>query len=208
MVKLYHLTIRGRLTIVKSLLLAQYIYIGTVMDILDEEELEKIQNLLNHFVQHNEVLCTPKKWIPDDILYAPTSEGGFNMINVNDFFHSLRNSWIRRYVRGLDDHWADLLDEHLNCNINTREFILNIGAEHPKINKIIELKLPSLSSFLMSYKKIIVAFNGIKEARDNRWINSSIFYNPTIQRRRGPSKKAKSPMETLKLMDIGLKEDY
>jgi hypothetical protein len=58
--KRYHLTIHGQLTIVKYLLLAQYIYIGTVMYILDEEEMEKIQNLLNHFLQHNEVISTKK----------------------------------------------------------------------------------------------------------------------------------------------------
>jgi hypothetical protein len=30
------------------------------MYILDEEEMEKIQNLLNHFLQHNEVISTKK----------------------------------------------------------------------------------------------------------------------------------------------------
>ena len=58
--KRYYLTLYGRITIVKSLLLAQYIYIGTVMDILDEEELEKIQRNLNHFILHNEIYLNPK----------------------------------------------------------------------------------------------------------------------------------------------------
>ena len=75
----------------KSLLLAQYIYIGTVMDILDKEELEKIQNLLNHFILHNEVYTTSKKkWLSNNLLYGPTMEGGFNMINIKDFFHSVK----------------------------------------------------------------------------------------------------------------------
>jgi hypothetical protein len=50
------------------------------------------------------------------------------MINVKDFFNSLKNSWIRRYVNGLDDHWADMLDEHLNCDITSGEFLLKIGG--------------------------------------------------------------------------------
>ena len=55
-------------------------------------------------------------------MYAPTSIGGFNMTNIKDFFHSLKtNTWIRRNIQGLDDHWADLLDEHLNCNIYKRQ---------------------------------------------------------------------------------------
>merc|ERR1712030_308668 len=36
------------------------------------------------------------------------------MINISDFFKSLRLSWIRRYAIGndqpLNDHWCDLLD--------------------------------------------------------------------------------------------------
>ena len=39
------------------------------------------------------------------------------MINIADFFRSLRLSWIRRYAFGneqpLDDHWRDLLDRIL-----------------------------------------------------------------------------------------------
>ena len=46
-----------------------------------------------------------KKWISDDVLYAPKNEGGFNMININNFFHALQINWIRRYIKGLDDHW-------------------------------------------------------------------------------------------------------
>ena len=50
-------------------------------------------------------------------------------------------------------------------------------------------------------------FYGTKEAGDNRWLNSSIFYNPTILKKKGPSKKDLSEMEMLKPNHIGLKED-
>ena len=53
--RLYYLSLHGRLTIVKSILLAQYIYIGTIMDILNDDDMEKIQNTLNQFVAYNEV---------------------------------------------------------------------------------------------------------------------------------------------------------
>ena len=90
------------------------------------------------------------------------------MINVKDFFHSLKNSWIRRYINGLDDHWADMLDEQLNCDINSRDYLLKIGADHPKIKKITDLQLPSLSSIIASYQRINRAFHGCKEVGDNR----------------------------------------
>ena len=207
--KAYYLTIHGRLTIVKSILIAQYIYIGSVMDILNEKEMENIQNMLNHFVEHNELNISPKKrWIPNDLLYAPRNEGGFNMINVKDFFCALRNNWIRRYIQGLDDHWADLLDINLQCDQASRSNLLKMGAENPKLNTIIDKELPSLSNFLKAYKELNKIFTGNKEIEDNRWLNSSIFYNPTITKRKGPTKKNQILMEYLKPCHFGLKEEF
>ena len=140
-------------------------------------------------------------------MFAPTKKGGFNMVNIKDFFHPLKNNWIRKYIHGLDDHWADLLDEQLKCDTNSRDKLLKMGAEHPRVNKIISSELPSLSGFFKSFKRLNKVFNGDKEAEDNRWISSSIFYNPTILRRKGPSKKCSSPMEMLIPNHFGLKEE-
>ena len=91
-----------------------------------------IYNMLNHFLEHNELNISPKKkWIPEDVMYAHTKEGGLNMVNIRDFFQALKINWIRRYTQGIDDHWADLLDEQLGCDINSRDKLLNMGAEHP-----------------------------------------------------------------------------
>ncbi len=75
-------------------------------------------------------------------------KGVFNVIKIKDLFNSIKTSWIRRYIAGLDDHWADMLDKHLNCNIETRDYLLKLGAEHPKITKIIDLKLPGTPASL------------------------------------------------------------
>ena len=47
--KLYYLTIHGRFTVVKSILLAQYTYVGSIMDIIDEDDMNNIQQVMNHF---------------------------------------------------------------------------------------------------------------------------------------------------------------
>ena len=91
--RLCYLSLHGHITIVKSILLAQYIYIGTVMGILNEEDKKKIQNTLHQFVAYNEVYMSSRTtWIPDDIMYALTKEVEFNMIKVKDFLHALKNS--------------------------------------------------------------------------------------------------------------------
>jgi hypothetical protein len=42
-----------------------------------------------------------------------------------------------------------------------------------------------------------MAFYGKRMAGDNKWIHSPIFYNPTILRRRGPTKKGHSSLDML-----------
>ena len=37
--------------------------------------------------------------------------GGIDMIKVEDFFLSLKAVWIMIYIKVLDDHWADMLDD-------------------------------------------------------------------------------------------------
>ena len=51
----YYLSVHGRVTIAKSMLLSQYTYMGMIMDILDPDDLKHIQNLLNYFKIHNQI---------------------------------------------------------------------------------------------------------------------------------------------------------
>ena len=110
--KVYNLSVHGRITIAKSILLAQYNYIGSVLDMFYPSDYKHIQNTLNHFVIYNELYSIDHKrrpWIPDDVLYGPRKLGGFAMIKIEDFFYSLKAGWIRRYIKGLDDHWTAML---------------------------------------------------------------------------------------------------
>ena len=113
-------------------------------------------------------------------MYSKNKAGGFNMLQLRDFFDAIKINWIKQYVDGLDDHWADILDLNLNLNINNRATILTLGAENPKINRIIQAELPGLSRFFTSLKRIIQSFYSNKEAGDNRWINAPILYNPNF----------------------------
>ena len=69
----------------------------------------------------------------EDVYYGGKSIGGFKMINIADFFRSLRLSWIRRYAFGneqpLDDHWCELLDGIFGVEPQERVSILTRGSE-------------------------------------------------------------------------------
>jgi len=68
----YNLSINGRVTIAKSILVPQYTYIGSVLDKISKTRYTKIQKILDHFVLHNTYLepsRSSKNWIKQEILY-------------------------------------------------------------------------------------------------------------------------------------------
>ena len=80
-----------------------------------------------------------------------------------------------RYINGLQDHWTDLINKILNLNTETRFTITNLGSEHPKINKIIDLNLLGISLFFKAFQTLNNAFHRHKERDDNRWSNIPVL---------------------------------
>ena len=78
-------------------------------------------------------------------MYGEISKGCFNMIKVEDFFVALKLGWVRRYVRGLDDNWADL-DIKLNLDTTNRVLLLDRASEHPSFVHIVNGKIPCISA--------------------------------------------------------------
>ena len=141
----YGLTLKGRKTVVKSILLSQYTYVATILNSNDKKLTDKVQAQIDLFVYHNkaggEDNSSFQRWMHEDIYLGGKPVGGFKMINIADFFKSLRLSWIRRYAFGnekpLDDHWCDILDMILDVEPQERMSIINRGAEFttPKVLK-------------------------------------------------------------------------
>ena len=188
----YKLSLDGRITITKSLLLSQYTYIASVLD-MPVKMFEKIQSNLNAFIFTNKVNKVENNfqpWVNKDVLYREKSEGGFGMIRVDHFFQALKCSWIKRYVvNAVDDHWGDMLDLHLKLTPDTREDLLLWGAE--KLNSIISKKIPCISSFLASYKILKENFPTAIECMDNRWLTQPVFYNHNISMKNIKTKNKK-----------------
>ena len=78
------------------------------------------------------------------------------MINIEDFFKSLRLSWIRRYAFGnekpLDDHSCNLLDKILGVEPHERMSIINRGAEF-LTSRVLEY-YPCITEFLKTLQFI------------------------------------------------------
>ena len=149
--KPYNLSLRGRITIAKVKLVSQLTYISTVLE-TNTTMLDEIQEIINNFVMG--IKSENKHWISKDLLYTPTSKGGFGLIHLHDFTKAIKCSWVKRYcIDKLDDHWADKLDSFFNLTPETRHNITKYGPE--RFNSLINNKqFPALNSIFAAYKEL------------------------------------------------------
>jgi hypothetical protein len=156
-----------------------------------------IQKTLDHFVLYNSYLepnKTSKQWIKSEILYADKHKGGYGQIRVNDFFKSIKTSWLKRYATiKINDHWRDILDQKFELTPQTREPIYKWGAA--KFDQIINLKLPRISEFVECYQQFSISFPTEPNIKENRWLEMPFFHNPKIQFGSGRNKKPYTPRQ-------------
>ena len=119
----------------------------------------------------------PGKYVENDIFYGPKGEGGYENINIDHFFKSLRLNWVRRYAIGntspLNDHWCDILDIELDVTPNSRRKLLNYGSEY--LSTKLKNNFPCLNEFLISLQQIQAGWITSPVLGDNRWEFHSIF---------------------------------
>ena len=181
----YNLSLRGRITIAKVKLVSQLTYISTVLD-PNQTLLDEIQELINNFVMGHK--AQNKHWISKDLLYTPTSKGGFGIIQLHNFTRAIKCSWVKRYcIDKLDDHWADKLDLFFNTTPDTRYTITHYGPE--RFNPIINEHIPGLSSIFSAYKTLKQHFPTGPETLDNSWLCQPLFYNTNFTRKLPNSSK-------------------
>ena len=177
-----NLTIQGRITIANTLILPQFTYYCAILDTLNNGQIEKIEHLMYNFIQNNaEATEKRKRWIPEEIMFAPKHLGGLGCIRVKDFITSIKVTWIRRYaVLQYNDHWCDLLDNMLGITSNNRSWILSWG--HKAFNNCVQAGKIVLSEMISCLSHFTQQFPAPVETNDNTWINQPIFHNDAIRR--------------------------
>ena len=164
------------MTIAKALLLSQYTYVASVLDISADTS-NLIQQILNTFVMHNcrhDALKPKKGWMNKEILHGPTSQGGLNLPKVSEFFMSLKCSWIRRYaITKVNYHWADQIDSFFNLTPDCRSDLLLWGSEG--FNEIDKSGIPCIAGWFKAYKEVKHCFPPDHSQGDNSWFNQPVF---------------------------------
>ena len=80
----YGLTIFGRITVAKSLLLSQYTYCATILDSSNKRFIEKVEYQINNFILYGRggsamKKNAPGKYMENDVFYAPNGEGAMRI---------------------------------------------------------------------------------------------------------------------------------
>ena len=178
----YNLSIMGRITVAKSMLLSQFTYVVSVLDIT-KAQINQIQLLIDTFIMHNSHIGpgpSKKAWIKSAILHGPKHLGGLGGVKVEEFIHGLNISWIHRYsTKNYNDHWCDLLDKKLGFGYNKprSEFLLWGPA---KWSHLTNEGIPFISKILSSFKLFCSNFVSVNSKTDNRWLYQPLFFNPNL----------------------------
>ena len=157
-----HLTILGRIAIVKSLALAKLVYSCSVL------------NVPGNFVKevNNSIFSFIWNFKPDTIkrktLTGPICNGGLNMLDFADVVKSLKIAWVNRYCKANDRHWCALLDSLLSKVGGTLLFQCNY-----------DLKLLDLKNLSVFYKNVLAVWQELnsKNPRNANEFKQEIIWN-------------------------------
>ena len=155
--KRFNLSLPGRISIAKTFLYSQINYLGCILP-FKLDEIRAISTEIENFV-------LGKLRIAKNRIYLKKSQGGLELIDVENYLGSQCCSWVRRAV-DLDDLWK------INLFVKSCGDIFNIQSAY------IDKKLhPILFNIASSFEKFIFKFT----AKDENYRTSHIFENPCLK---------------------------
>ena len=120
------LSVYGKITIVKSFLTAQLVYMFSVLPSPDDDILTEIETILYKFIWSGK----PDK-IKRNILIGPVCKGGLKMVDIREQNTAIKASWVKRWIAVSEktSTWLPLLAENnfksldkliWDCNLNSQ----------------------------------------------------------------------------------------
>ena len=123
-----HLTPFGKITVIKTLILSKLTHLVLVIPSLEKKLIDTIEKDAYRFLWNNKPNQVSKKYC-----MLECKRGGLNMTSIEDFWYSIKASWLRRATY-TNSFWLKLLeseisknDTNLNeifCSGNTKSSIL------------------------------------------------------------------------------------
>ncbi len=99
----HNLSLKGRITVIKTLALSQILYVTSVM-YTSEEVVTQVQNIITKFLWAGK----PPK-IKAGAIMCDIEEGGLKMPHVNSIIKTNRINWVKRACQQVHDAWSAIL---------------------------------------------------------------------------------------------------
>ncbi len=93
----FHLTLPGRIAVLKTLLIPQLNYLGCFLT-PEEDLLDTLQGIMDSFVLKGQA-------ISKDRHYLPPEQGGTGLFRLTDFLIAQKCSWVKRAYVNQNDNW-------------------------------------------------------------------------------------------------------
>jgi len=156
----FRLTLPGRISVFKNLLVPQINYLGCIL-CPSERVLNRIQDSLDGFVLGNLTVSKDRR-------YLPPANGGLGIFNLKIFLDAQRCSWIKRAASKNIDNWR----YDLKC--------LSPAGDITLIRKIDvdPFANPILTNIVSSYETFLPAFT----LKEKNYKKGQIFLNPAFVR--------------------------
>ena len=103
-----NLTLVGKITVLKSLVLPNLTFLASVTHI-DKKCIDKFNTLIYGFIWNNKPSKVKRTVLCQDIL-----DGGLKMINIEKYIDALKLNWIKRLINENNMHWKVIPEYYFN----------------------------------------------------------------------------------------------
>jgi exonuclease III len=138
----FNLSLPGRISIAKTMLLSQIGYIGCFITPTDIQ-LNTMQSLIDGYVKQDLVIAA-------DRLHAKPNEGGLGLIRLASYVAALQCSWLKRCSVTINDTWRWNLASACNFNLD----LVRLTDINPALYPATFCIVKSISSLQDSYWKL------------------------------------------------------
>ncbi len=159
----FFLSLPGRITIYKTLLIPQINYYASILT-PSYDTILNLQRAMEGFVLGGLTIAR-------DRIYKKVEEGGLGLFNLSDFISALQCTWIKRCVKSVNDNWRYRLALYGNGNPT---LVVNDGIVKGELGTVLNNLMDSFCKFKGKYTII-----------DNNYLHMPIYCNPVFGYGRG-----------------------
>ena len=141
------LSLFGKVEVIKTHIISKFVFIASVMDVPSEISAE-LKSLVHYFIWGKRDRVKRKNII------RQKCKGGLNMLDIDNFFLSLKAAWATRLMYG-EGKWSDVFKWYIGRTFMPFDYVWKLSFR--KIENFPLLKM--LPTF---YQQILLAFNKCK----------------------------------------------